>query len=188
VKRYYHEPYEYYGKDVAVVGGKNSAVEIALDLFRHGARVTLIHRGPKLSDGVKYWILPDIENRIVAGEVTALFETTVAEVRQASLVLTGKHAGEIRNDAVFVMIGYRPDTRMLEQAGVAIDPQSLAPVHNSETMETNVPGLYVAGSIAAGRFNNKIFIENGRAHGKRIVAAIRTKRAEKTIDSRATIP
>ena len=172
VLRYYSEPYVYSGKRVAIVGGKNSAVEIALELFRNGAAVTLIHRGPLLSDGVKYWILPDIENRFKAGEITALFETTVREVKPTELILDGKHAGQIPNDIVFVMIGYRPDNRLLENLGVTIDSSTLAPVHDAETMETNVKGVYVAGSIAAGKFNNKIFIENGRLHGAHIIDSI----------------
>ncbi len=176
VLRYYSEPFEYVGREVAIVGGKNSAVEIALDLFRNGAKVTLIHRGSKLTEGVKYWILPDIENRIKAGEIKALFETQVKEIREHSLVLDGKYAREIPNDFVFVMIGYRPDNKLLVNAGVHIDENSLAPLHNPETMETNIKGLFVAGSIAAGKFNNKIFIENGRAHGKLIIDTIEKAR------------
>lgn len=175
VHRYYSEPYLYTGKRVAIVGGKNSAVEIALELFRNGSDVTVIHRGPKFSDGVKYWILPDIENRIKAGEIKALFETGVREILQNELMLEGKHAGPIPNDVVFIMIGYRPDNTLLEQLAVTIDPSSLAPSHNSQTMETSVPRVYVAGSLAAGRYNNKIFIENGRLHGALIVASILKK-------------
>ncbi len=172
VHRYYTEPYEYTGREVAVVGGKNSAVEVALDLFRHGANVTLIHRGGALSEGVKYWILPDIENRIESGEIKALFNSTVKEIREDSIVVQGKKKMEIPNDAVFIMIGYRPDTRLLESVGVQINPETLVPVHNPETMQTNVEGLFVAGSMAAGKNNNKIFIENGRTHGKLIVNSI----------------
>ena len=172
VQRYYTEPYSYVGRDVAVVGGKNSAVETALDLFRAGARVTLIHRGAKLSDGVKYWILPDIENRIKAGEVRGLFETTVRNIKPESIVLEGQHNEELPNDAVFVMIGYQPDTGLLKQLGVNIDESSLAPIHDSLTMQTNIAGVYVAGSLAAGKYNNKIFIENGRMHGKMIVESV----------------
>jgi thioredoxin reductase (NADPH) len=172
VHRYYFEPYSFVGQDVAVVGGKNSAVETALDLFRAGARVTLIHRGKKLSDGVKYWILPDIENRIKAGEVSGLFETTVKSIKPGSIIVEGRHSEEIPNSAVFVMIGYQPDSRFLRQLGVSVDESSMAPVHDPSTMETDVKGVYVAGSIAAGKFNNKIFIENGRTHGRSIVESI----------------
>lgn len=172
VRRYYDEPYGYFGKDVAVIGGKNSAVETALDLFRNGARVTLIHRRKTLDHGIKYWILPDIENRIKSGEIRALFETTVVRVSEAAIAVEGDHPEELPNDAVFVMIGYCPDTTLLRKAGVEIDSDSQAPVHNPETMETNVKGLFVAGSIAAGKFNNKIFIENGRMHGELIVKTV----------------
>jgi thioredoxin reductase (NADPH) len=172
VHRYYTEPYHYAGRDVAVVGGKNSAVETALDLHRAGARVTLIHRGEKLSEGVKYWILPDIENRIKAGEIRGLFETTVKSIKPGSIVVDGKHCEEFPNDAVFVMIGYRPDTMLLKQLGVEIDESSKAPVHDSSSMETNIARVYVAGSIAAGKYNNKIFIENGRMHGKSIIESV----------------
>jgi thioredoxin reductase (NADPH) len=175
VMRYYSEPYLFSGKRIAVVGGKNSAAELALDLFRNGAAVTLIHRRARLSEGVKYWILPDIENRIKAGEIAALFNTTVARITPTSAILQGQHAGEIPNDFVFAMIGYQPDNTMLERAGARIEPESRAPIHDPATMETSVPGLYIAGSIAAGKFNNRIFIENGRMHGGLIVKSILRK-------------
>jgi thioredoxin reductase (NADPH) len=175
VHRYYDEGFRYAGQDVAVVGGKNSAVETALDLYRHGARVTLIHRGEQLSDGVKYWILPDLENRIKAGEIRALFNTRVKRIRPDVLEVEGSVSVEIPYAALFVMIGYRPETTILEQAGVKIDPDTMGPVHDPVTMETNVDGLYVAGSLAAGKYNNKIFIENGRHHGGAIVSAILKK-------------
>ena len=172
VHRYYSEPLEYAGREVAVIGGKNSAVEIALDLFRAGAKVTLIHRGKKLSEGVKYWILPDIENRIKAAEIRGMFETTIQSIKPRTIAVKGRHTEEILNDAVFVMIGYQPDTSLVKQLGVQIDEESLAPIHDPASMETNVHGIYVAGSIAAGNFNNKIFIENGRVHGKLIVESV----------------
>ncbi len=175
VHRRYTEPFLSFGKRVAIVGGRNSAVEMALELFRFGAQVTMIHRGRAFSEGVKYWLLPDIENRIKAGEIRALFGTEVAAVRPGRLLLKGEHAGEIDADEVYVMIGYQPDPRLLRDAGVRIDPATLIPDHDAGTLETNVPGLYVAGSIAAGKFNNRIFIENGRLHGAAIVAAILKK-------------
>ncbi|MEX2191359.1 MAG: YpdA family putative bacillithiol disulfide reductase, partial [Bacteroidota bacterium] len=175
VYRYYDEGFRYAGLEVAVVGGKNSAVETALDLYRHGAKVTMIHRGERLSEGVKYWILPDLENRIKAGEITALFQTRVRRIRPGVLEVEGRTHAEIPFAALFVMIGYRPETALLEQAGVSIDPDTLGPVHDPATMETNVGGLYVAGSLAAGKYNNKIFIENGRLHGAMIVSALLKK-------------
>lgn len=175
VSRTYTEPYPYVGREVAIVGGKNSAVDAALEMYRNGVHVTVIHRGMTFSDGVKYWMLPDIENRRKAGEIKVLFGTEVKEIRERSIVLRGSTDGEIPNDHLFVLIGYRPDTGLLQEIGVPIDPDSLAPVHDAATMETPVKGVFVAGSIAAGRFNNRIFIENGRLHGKLIVDAICTK-------------
>lgn len=176
VSHYYREPFEFFGRDVAVVGGRNSAVEAALDLYRNGARVTLIHRGPELSKGVKYWILPDIENRMKNKEIKALFNSTVSEITAECIrVNTPDGVIELKTDFTFVLIGFHPDTEHLRRYGVEIVPETLVPVHNEETLETNVPGLYVCGSIVAGKNNNKIFVENGRLHGARIVAAILRK-------------
>jgi len=178
VRHYYDEPYGYFGDDVAVVGGRNSAVEAALDLYRHGVRVTLIHRGERLSEGVKYWILPDIENRIRAGEITAAFGATVRRFEPGAVIIADS-AGERRIDArfVFVLVGFRPDVALMRAFGIALDADTLAPRHDPATLETDVPGLYVAGSVVAGRFNNKIFVENGRLHGGVIVRAILARRA-----------
>ncbi len=173
VAHHYREPFEFFGKDVAVVGGRNSAVEAALDLFRHGTRVTLIHRSAELSKGVKYWILPDIENRIKNGEVKALFNSTVKEIKEETIVVrTSDGTKELKNDFTFVLIGFHPDTKHLQSYGVCINPETLGPVHDEKTFETNVSGLYVCGSIVAGKNNNKVFVENGRLHGAVIVAAI----------------
>jgi thioredoxin reductase (NADPH) len=177
VRHLYDEPFEFFGSRVAVVGGRNSAVEAALDLFRHGVHVTLLHRGEKLSQGVKYWILPDIENRIKAGEVGAMFNSTLREIVPKEVVVTGPDGTKtIAADFVFVLIGYHPSTALLRKFGIEVDPESLAPVHNPETFETNVPGLFVAGSLVAGKNNNKIFVENGRLHGRVIVPAILSRR------------
>jgi thioredoxin reductase (NADPH) len=176
VSHYYDEPFEGFDRDVAVVGGRNSAVEAALDLYRHGARVTLIHRGKKLSDGVKYWILPDIENRIKAGQITAFFESNVQDITEAHIVIaTPQGVKRLKNDMTFVLIGFKPDTMLLQRFGMTIDPETLAPHHDPATFETSVPGLYIAGSVVAGRFNNKIFVENGRLHGKAIVRSIMSR-------------
>ncbi len=176
VFHYYNEPHATFGCDVAVVGGKNSAVEAALELYRHGARVTLIHRGPKLSDGVKYWILPDIENRLKSGQITPMFESQVQEFRHSQLVVqTSDGIRSVKADFSFVLIGFHPDTKFLRELGISVDPQTLAPAFNPETFETNVPGLFVAGSVVAGKNNNKVFVENGRLHGRVIVDCIRSK-------------
>lgn len=173
VSNYYDEPYRFFRRNVAVVGGSNSAAIAALELYRSRANVTLIHRGEKLRDGIKYWIKPDIENRIKNGEITAYFKTIVTEIKEKSLVLENKEGTfELPNDFVYVLIGYVPDFRLLHSAGVKINRENGEPVHNPETMETNVDGFFVAGSIAAGSNNNRIFIENGREHGKLIIGKI----------------
>jgi thioredoxin reductase (NADPH) len=173
VHHYYDEPFRFAGTDVVVVGGRNSAVEAALDLYRHGARVLIVHRGAALSPGVKYWILPDIENRIKAGQIQAAYNTTVGEITEEHIVLVGPAARyEHRADAVFVLIGFGPDSRLLREAGVRLDPVTLAPACDPSTLETNVPGLFVAGSVVAGKETNKIFVENGRQHGTLIIEAL----------------
>jgi thioredoxin reductase (NADPH) len=178
VSHYYDDPHPCYRKNVVVVGGKNSAAIAALELYRAGAAsVTLVHRGPGISTSVKYWIKPDIENRIKEGSVRALFETRVCESRPDRVIVAGRHAAELPADAVFLLTGYHPDCRLLEETGVAVEPESLRPEHDADTFETNVPGVYVAGSIVSGRDTNRTFIENGRFHGDAIVAAIAARTA-----------
>jgi thioredoxin reductase (NADPH) len=175
VSHYYHEGSPYFDQDCLVIGGGNSAVDAALDLYRWGARVTLVHFAETLDSGVKPWILPDITNRINAGEIVARLRTRVLEVRPSSVVLRDETTGsveELRNDWVFAMTGYRPDVRLLSSVGVDVDVKTGIPVHDPETMETNRAGVFIAGVIAAGYNANKIFIENGREHGERIVTAI----------------
>jgi thioredoxin reductase (NADPH) len=179
VKHYYEEPYAFFNRRVAIIGGRNSAVEAALELFRYGSRVTLIHRGSRLSDGVKYWILPDIENRIKAKEIEAFFDARVKKIWPDRVsVVQGEDSFDIEADAIFILIGFHPDPGFLEGMGVRIDQKTLSPFHDPGTMETNVPGLFVAGSVVAGMDNNKIFIENGRLHGPQIIRAILEKRGE----------
>jgi thioredoxin reductase (NADPH) len=173
VHHYYTEPHPYWRQEVVVVGGKNSAAIAALELFRAGARVTLVHRGARLADSIKYWILPDIENRIREGSIPARFETRVLEIRERGVIVDGP-AGrqELPAQAVFLLTGYHPDPSLLREAGVNVDPDTLVPEHDPATLETNVPGLYVAGATASGRFTSRIFIENGRFHGEAIVRGI----------------
>ena len=176
VKHYYHEPHPYFGLDVVVIGGKNSAAIAALDLWRHGAKVTLVHRGAEMHRHVKYWIKPDIENRIKNGEVKAYFNSHVVEITPDTVVIsTPNGLAAIKNDFVFAMTGYHPDFSFLEKLGVRIEGPDKLPVCNPETLESNVPGIYLAGVIVAGSRTNEIFIENGRFHGLQIAAALVAK-------------
>ncbi len=166
VHHYYDDPHPYSGLDVVVIGGKNSAAIAALELWRHGARVTLVHRGPGIHSHVKYWIKPDIENRIKNGEVQAYFESRVVEIGLDEVRLETPH-GELtlKNDFVFALTGYHPDFEFLTSLGVRSEGKDRLPVCNAETLESNVPGIYLAGVIVAGARTNEIFIENGRFHG-----------------------
>jgi thioredoxin reductase (NADPH) len=169
VHHYYDDPHPYYGLDVAVIGGKNSAAIAALELWRHGARVTLIYRGPAVTPNVKYWIKPDIENRIKNGQVTAYFNSQVIEITPDAVVIkTPKGRKTLPNDFVFALTGYHPDFDFLERAGVECGGLDRLPVCDKETLESNVPGIYLAGVIVAGERTSEIFIENGRFHGKQI--------------------
>ncbi len=173
VSHYYREAHSYYRKRVVVVGGKNSAAETALDLYRNGARVTLVHRQACLSEGIKYWVLPDIENRIKEESIDGRFKTRVIEIRATSVVI--ECAGvqeEIPADAVFLLTGYRPDTDLLTRCGIRFDSETCIPEYDEKTFETNVPNLFLAGQIVAGVHGGKVFIENGRFHGESVVAGI----------------
>ena len=173
VAHYYTEAHPYYGMDVAVIGGKNSAAIAALDLYRHGAHVTLIHRGAELSPSIKYWIKPDIENRIKSQEITAFFETAVVEITQEQILLRSS-AGKmwaLRNDFVFAMTGYRPDLEFFKSLGIHLNPADQRPAHSS-SFESDVPGIYLAGVVVAGMHTNEVFIENGRFHGEVIIKDI----------------
>jgi thioredoxin reductase (NADPH) len=177
VKHYYNEPHPYFGAKVLVIGGKNSAAIAALDLWRHGAQVTLVHRGAELHRHIKYWIKPDIENRIKNGEVTAYLSSTVEKIDEDTVTLTTPQ-GEVTlaNDFVFALTGYHPDFGFLERMGVKLDEANdRCPACDAGSLESNVPGIYLAGVIVAGERTNEIFIENGRFHGKLIADSLRSK-------------
>jgi thioredoxin reductase (NADPH) len=173
VHHYYDDPHPYFGMDVLVIGGKNSAAIAALELWRHGARVTLAHRGPEMHRHVKYWIKPDIENRIKNGEIRALFNSRVVEITPDTVVIETPDGREVLpNDFVFALTGYRPDFSFLESLGVRLEGPDRLPVCDSESLCSNVSGIYLAGVIVAGSRTNEIFIENGRFHGKQIAQAL----------------
>jgi thioredoxin reductase (NADPH) len=187
VHHYYHDPHPYYETDVVVIGGKNSAAIAALELWRSGARVTLVYRGPGIPPHVKYWIKPDIENRIKDGEIKAYFSSQVVEITPDTVVVDTPAGREtLHNDFVFAMTGYHPDFTFLERLGVRFEGEGRRPVCNSETLESNVPGIYLAGVIVAGSRTNEIFIENGRFHGGQIAASLAAK-AKPTAEARDTV-
>jgi len=179
VSHYYTEPHAYYSQDVVVVGGKNSAAEAALDLWRNGARVTMVHRDSELGRTIKYWVRPDIENRIKAGQIPMHFNSTVKEITAEGVVIENSHGKRaLPAKQVFLMTGYHPDFAFIESLGVKLDPLTKKPAMNPETHESNVPGVYLAGVVIGGRHTSEIFIENGRFHGKQIALALAARRAQ----------
>ena len=203
VSHYYTEPHPFWRQEVVVIGGKNSAAEAALDLYRSGARVTLVHRRAELGSTIKYWVRPDIENRIKSRQITALFNTHVVLIEPGAVHVAGPSAGEsadpirigvpseqrergispnlspVKNVErilpavhVFALTGYHPDFDFLRQLGVKLDPQTNKPALDPRTLESNIPGLYLAGVVIGGNHTSEIFIENGRFHGKQIIAAL----------------
>ena len=173
VAHYYTESHGFYRKHVVIVGGGNSAAETALELYRSGASVTLVHRHPELKPSIKYWVRPDIENRIKEGSVTGLFNTRLVEIQPTQVIVERDGARhELPADAVFLLTGYHPDCDLYRRAGILLHRETLAPELNPETFETNVPGLFLAGGAICGRDTSNIFIENGRFHGETIISVI----------------
>ena len=175
VTHYYTEPHPYWNQNVVVVGGKSSAAEAALDLYRSGAHVTMVHRDPQLGQSIKYWVKPDIENRIKAGQVEAIFDAQVVRITPEHVIVKNKAGEETKLPAkrVFLLTGYHPDFSFIESLGIHLDPKTKKPVMDPETHESNIKGMYLAGVVVGGRNTSEVFIENGRFHGKQIVQAIR---------------
>jgi thioredoxin reductase (NADPH) len=171
VTHLYREGHEAFRQDVVVVGGGNSAVDAALDLYRCGARVTVVHFLDKFDPNVKPWILPDMQNRVAEGSIAVRWKSRVTRIEPTAVLVRGTDGAEHRIDAqhVYVMTGFTPSSTLLRQVGVEIDTVTGIPSHDPATMETNVPGVFVAGVLASGYDANKIFIENGRNHGDRII-------------------
>ena len=184
VSHYYTEAHPWYRKRVVVVGGKNSAAEAALELYRSGVEVTLVHRHAELGEGIKYWVRPDIENRIAEGSIPARFETRVVEIRPREVVVESAAGREaLPADGVLLLTGYHPDTAMLRRFGIDVDADTMVPAHDPETYETNVPNLFLAGQVISGIHSGRIFIENGRFHGRRVIdeVARRLARADDAV-------
>ncbi|HMB69475.1 MAG TPA: YpdA family putative bacillithiol disulfide reductase [bacterium] len=175
VSHYYDEGHQSFEKDVVVVGGKNSAVEAALDLFRCGARVTLVHRGPELGQSVKYWVKPDLENRIAAGEVTARFNALIRSIDERCVTVANPDGSEdaIPASRVYLLTGFQPDFDLFRAIGIKLDPETKRPQIDPETLETNVPGVYMVGSITRGKRVSEVFIENGRFDGEKVFGKLR---------------
>jgi thioredoxin reductase (NADPH) len=173
VSHYYTDAHPYYRQRVVVVGGKNSAAEASLELFRAGVHVTLVHRHATLGDSIKYWVRPDIDNRIKEGSIAARFESTVVAISPTAVIIDNKGTREeIPAEGVFLLTGYHPDVDLMRRAGIECHPDTLAPTLNPETYESNVPGLFIAGGAIGGRQTGNIFIENGRFHGERIINVV----------------
>jgi thioredoxin reductase (NADPH) len=174
VNHYYTEPHPYWNQDVVVIGGKNSAVESALDLYRNGARVTLLVRRPDLGTSLKYWVKPDIENRIKAGQIKAVFNCRIKEItREGVMIEDSAGARELGAMQIFALTGYHPDYEFIESLGVRLDVESRRPEIDLNSLESNVPGIFLAGVVIAGKNTAEIFIENGRFHGKQIIMALK---------------
>jgi thioredoxin reductase (NADPH) len=173
VSHYYTEAHPFYDRDVVVIGGKNSAAEAALDLFRGGAKVSLVHRGPAMGKTVKYWVRPDIENRFKNQEITAYFNARVLEITNDRVMISqnGTTHG-VPAQHVFALTGYHCSTKFFDQLGVRYNADTLRAEYNPETFETNIAGVYLAGSVIGGRINGEVFIENGRFHGETLMKAI----------------
>lgn len=178
VNHYYDEAFKYSNMKALVVGGANSAIETALDLYRNGAEVTIVHMFDGLDKNAKYWIVPDLQNRIKNNEVTAYFNSIVTSISNNFVDIKNLKTGEsksIEADFIFLMTGYRPDARFLQQAGIRLHGENLIPEADPDTYETNIRGIYMAGSIIGGEETAKVFIENGRLHGAKIIADIKQK-------------
>jgi len=174
VSHYYTEAHSFWNQDVVVIGGKNSAAEAALELFRSGAKVTLVHRRPAIGQSLKYWVGPDIENRIRANEIRALLQTHVVQIEPDHVVVengAGKRGVAARQ--VFALTGYHPDFSFIESLGVRLDPETRKAALDPKSLESNVPGLHLAGVVVGGKHTSEIFIENGRFHGKQIIDSLR---------------
>ena len=185
VSHYYNESHGFYRKNVVIAGGGNSAAETALELYRSGVNVTLVHRHAQLKPSIKYWVRPDIENRIKEGSVRGLFNTKIVEIHPTQVIVERDGAREeLPADAVFLLTGYHPDCDLYRRAGIRLHRETLSPEFNPDTFETNVPGLFLAGGAICGKDTSNIFIENGRFHGETIIKTIAARLGKQAAVSR----
>ncbi|WP_370731157.1 YpdA family putative bacillithiol disulfide reductase [Fibrella arboris] len=172
VSHYYDEPFQYSFTKVVIIGASNSAVEAALELYRHDVDVTVVHRGEDFRSTVKYWLIPDVKNRVKEGKIKTVFGSCVTRIGNDYVRVHNTVTGEITRlpaDFVLILTGYTPDAELLLRCGIELDPETQIPYYDRTTFETNVPGLYVCGTVLAGIFTEKVFIENGREHAQAIV-------------------
>jgi thioredoxin reductase (NADPH) len=172
VSHYYDEPFKYSFTKVVIVGAANSAVEAALELYRHDVDVTVVHRGEDFKPTVKYWLIPDVKNRVKEGKIKTAFNSRITRIGSDYVRILNTQTGEATNvpaDFVLMLTGYTPDASLLQRCGIELDPDTQIPTYDRRTYETNVPGLYVCGTVVAGLFTEKVFIENGREHAQAIL-------------------
>jgi thioredoxin reductase (NADPH) len=183
VKHYYDNVHPYIGQKVLVIGARNSAAQVALELWQKGSEVTMAVRGGSISEKVKYWIKPNLENRIKEGSIPTYFNTTVKEIKPNSVILnTPEGEQEIENDYVLAMTGYHPNFDLLRQIGIDLcEDESQIPTHNTETLETNLPNVFLGGVICAGMHTSKLYIENTRDHGQLIAEVVKGRKKEKVM-------
>ncbi len=172
VSHYYDEPFKYSFTNVVIIGASNSAVEAALELYRHDVNITVVHRGEDFRSTVKYWLVPDVKNRVKEGKIKTMFDSVVTAIGTDTVTINNLKTGDetqLPADFVLVLTGYIPDADLLRRCGIELDPVTQVPVYNKETFETTVPGLYVCGTVMAGIYTEKVFIENGREHAQAII-------------------
>jgi thioredoxin reductase (NADPH) len=182
VSNYYDEPFKYSFTKVVIVGGANSAVEAAMELYRHDVDVTIVHKGEDFRKTVKYWLIPDVKNRVKEGKIKTRFNSVAQQIEPNKVLIANVETGEeewLDADFVFLLVGYTPDATLLRRCGVELRDESLVPIYDPETFETNVEGLYVCGTVMAGIYTEKVFIENGREHAAAIVDHIMGKPVRK---------
>lgn len=178
VSHYYDEPYQYSYTDVVLIGGSNSSVEAALELYRHDAKVTIVHKGDDFRKTVKYWLVPDVKNRVKEGKIATRFSSIATQIEPGFVTIQNTETGnneKLKADFVFILTGYTPDEQLLSRCGIQLDPETKIPTYDPVTFETNVPGLYLCGTVLAGNFTEKVFIENGREHAAAIADHIAGK-------------